>query len=139
MSNAQPTAGQQIAQGLSEFADALERGEDIDMTFKRYTMVNIVSLPDACLHVIKPILAKVEYLGDANYISSAPGIHCNMSGDTVREAIDNLKDVIVSSFELYDSMPAEKLGVGPTKALAAMRQYIERRANHEAVEADAGS
>ena len=51
----------------------------------------------------------------------------NASGETQEEAVTNLKDLLVATFEALESMP-EKLGPGPKRQLAVLKQFLRRNA-----------
>ena len=46
------------------------------------------------------------------------------SGETISEAIENLKDLIASVFKKYSSLSAAQLGPGPTNQLIVLKQFI---------------
>ena len=48
------------------------------------------------------------------------------TGDTAQEAIRNMKDRLVSKFNVLDRMPSEKLGDGPRRQLAVLRSVMAR-------------
>jgi hypothetical protein len=47
------------------------------------------------------------------------------SGETISEAVDNLKDIILSLFKKFAGMDAAKLGPGPTRQLAVLNEFID--------------
>ncbi|WP_367875086.1 hypothetical protein [Luteolibacter sp. Populi] len=47
------------------------------------------------------------------------------TGDTPTEAVENLKDLIISAFERYGTMDIKKLGPALQKRLAVLNQVIE--------------
>ena len=48
------------------------------------------------------------------------------SGDNGAEAVANLKDMLISEFELLTSLPNERLGPEPLRKLAVLREFIRR-------------
>ena len=50
----------------------------------------------------------------------------NATGDTKFEAIENLKDLIVSNYNRFSALGEKRLGPGPRKQLAVMESLIEQ-------------
>ncbi len=48
----------------------------------------------------------------------------NASGDTEVEAVDNVKDAIVSSFRRFEQLGEERLGPGPRRQYAVLRSLV---------------
>lgn len=82
-------------------------------------------LCDVRLTLILPIPMVIQFNGD-DYVASFFDANLSASGDTTTEAFDNLRDIIETTFLIYADLPPEKLGQGPARQLAALRQFIGR-------------
>jgi len=49
------------------------------------------------------------------------------SGDTEREAVSNLKDMIVLSLEMFEKLSDEQLGPGPARQKVVLADFVRRR------------
>jgi hypothetical protein len=50
----------------------------------------------------------------------------NASGDTEFEAVENLKEIIVSSFRRLTELGPERLGPGPLKQFSVLKSVMEK-------------
>ncbi len=91
------------------------------------SVIYITSLPDTSLRVCDPIRVVTERLTQDNYVSQMPSANVNASGDTFEEAIDNLKDMIVATYDLLSTSPLPTLGPSPSQHIKILRQHIQRR------------
>lgn len=76
--------------------------------------------------LLKPILASVNAVEggfDAGWFDA--NIHS--SGDNEEEAVSNLKSLILDFFNKFSSEPAERLGPEPSRQLAVLREYIQKK------------
>jgi len=76
--------------------------------------------------LLKPILASVNCVEggfDAGWFDA--NIHS--SGDNEEEAVSNLKSLILDFFHKFSSEPAERLGPEPSRQLAVLREYIQKK------------
>jgi hypothetical protein len=55
----------------------------------------------------------------------------NSSGDTQQEAFANVKELILDVFDSLNSLPPSKLGPGPARQLAVLREFIDVPQDHE--------
>jgi hypothetical protein len=76
--------------------------------------------------VLKEIKAVIEE-SDDEYIASFFDANVSAGGSNQQEAIDNLKENLLNRFDYLGSLPPERLGIGPQKQLAVLREYIGRR------------
>jgi hypothetical protein len=74
----------------------------------------------------KEIKAVIEESED-EYIASFYDANVSAGGCTQQEALDNLKENLLSRFDYLESLPAKKLGPGPKKQLAVLREFIGRQ------------
>lgn len=68
--------------------------------------------------IVKPDADDAE-----NFVASFPLANLNASGDSVGDAIDNLRRVIVDRF-LYFSVNVSSLGREPLRQLAVLRNFV---------------
>jgi hypothetical protein len=93
----------------------------------RITVTSITSLPNTPYSVLKPLQVVVRQMGVDNYVAQVPSANINSSGDTVAEAIVNLKDMVVGIYAMVSSRPLACLGPGPTRQRAILNKHISRR------------
>ncbi len=104
-------------------ADILQRVEVLERQIQRRSViVPIQDLAPANVQVIKPILAVVQE-DDEAFVVSFVDANLNASGETQLEAIEMLKDVIASSFQILVGKEAI-LGDEPKRQLAVLRHFV---------------
>ena len=59
------------------------------------------------------------------YIASFFDANINSSGDTDEEAVSNVKDMIVATFEVFGSKKATELGPEPERQMGVLRQFLK--------------
>jgi hypothetical protein len=74
---------------------------------------------------LKEIRVVVEE-SDGEFIASFFDANVSAGGSNPQEAVDNLKENLLSCFDYLSSLPPEKLGAGPKKQLAVLREFIGR-------------
>lgn len=74
---------------------------------------------------IDEIKAVVEEIG-GEYLASFYDANVSAQGDTRQEAIDNLKDLLLSRFDHLDAIASEKLGKSTQRQIAVLRRFIRR-------------
>ena len=79
----------------------------------------------------RPILVSVEPFvseedGELEYIASLTEANIGASGDTVAEAVKNLKDRLIAKFDMLENMPADRLGKMPRRQLEILKSLIRR-------------
>jgi predicted RNase H-like HicB family nuclease len=70
---------------------------------------------------------------DGSWIASLVDANINASGETIAEAVANLKDMMIDLFEFLPKEPKGKLGKQPSCQLAFLRSVMRkkvRRAPH---------
>jgi predicted RNase H-like HicB family nuclease len=65
------------------------------------------------------------------YLASFVEANVNSSGDTQQEAFANVKELILDVFDSLNSLPPSKLGPGPARQLAVLREFIDVPQDHE--------
>ena len=89
-------------------------------------IVPIQSLAPEPFEIIKTFYA-VVHLADEQYIASFFDANLSASGDTRSEAISNLKDIIVGTFELLTITDKSKLGPGPLQQRDVLVEFIQKK------------
>jgi predicted RNase H-like HicB family nuclease len=90
------------------------------------TLTPIQSLAPEPYEVIKPLLATVRMV-DAQYVASFVDANVASGGETLEEAMSNLKDMIVGTFELLNETEDSELGPGPSRQKAILKEFIRAR------------
>lgn len=121
-------SGQMAAADYRETArrvDHLEK-EIIGLRARAGGAVIVVdTLAPESLDLVRPFHVNVEpdeegfraFFADANLMSF---------GETAAESVWNLKDLIVATFETLSEVGEARLGPGPTRQLAVLRQFIRK-------------
>ena len=86
----------------------------------------VATLAPAPYEVIQeiPVWVRPE---DDSYVASFVDGNVNASGETVNDAVDNLKDVMTALLESLGSLSKRRLGKGPARQLAALRAFIRKK------------
>lgn len=86
--------------------------------------VAINTLAPEPLTLKQPIWITVQPVDD-EFCAIFFDANINATGDTKFEAIENLKDLIVSNYSRFSSLGDKRLGPGPRKQLAILKSLIE--------------
>src|SRR5262249_35641158 len=89
-------------------------------------VVPISSLAPEPFEVVKEIKAVVQPCDDESSASFFDA-NINTAGSNEQEAIDNLKDLLVSRFQLLNEQPDETLAPPLAKQIAVLREFIRRK------------
>ena len=85
-------------------------------------LVPIQALTSESVQLLKPFNVVVQ--GEADeYIATFFDANVNASGETPEEAVANLKDVLIGTFENLSNI-ADKLGLESSRRLAVLKQFI---------------
>ncbi len=90
-------------------------------------IVPITTLAPEPYDLIKEINVVLQP-SDDEYVASFFDANVNATGCSEADALDSLKEMLISRFEYLESLPPEKLGPGPAKQLAVLRCFIRRGA-----------
>lgn len=93
-----------------------------DQVNRRSVIVPIQALEPATLTVTQPIFSVVQE-EDGMFVASFFDANINASGESQLDAVEMLKDMIVSTFRLLIKREAV-LGEGPQQQLAVLRQFV---------------
>jgi hypothetical protein len=80
--------------------------------------------PDTSCKLKKEIPILIRPNGE-DYLASFLDANINASGETPAEAVNNLKDMLLSLFVRLRSLPGNSLGPGPARQLAVLNEFIE--------------
>jgi predicted RNase H-like HicB family nuclease len=89
-------------------------------------VIPVQSLAPEQYEVIKPLLAVVRMV-DSEYVASFVDANVASSGETEDEAVLNLKDAIVSAFDVLSSATDSELGPGPLRQKRTLEEFIRRK------------
>jgi len=89
-------------------------------------LVPIESFAPEPYKILKPFHVVVRFQ-DEQYIASFFDANINTSGDTQEEAVSNIKDIIIGTYELLDSLNEEELGPEPKKRITILREFISEK------------
>lgn len=114
-----------MSESLAEQVELLE-ARIAELAQRESFIVPITTFDPEPFELLKEIKAVVQRSGD-DYLASFFDANVNVSGCNEVDAIENLKDMLLSRFDYLLGMPAEKLGPGPARQFAVLRQFIRRR------------
>ena len=89
-------------------------------------VVPVTSFEPAPFDILQEIKVVVR-ASDDEYTATFFDANVNAGGCTEVEAVENLKDILVSRFEYLDKQPADKLSPPLTKQIAVLRKFMRRR------------
>jgi hypothetical protein len=72
----------------------------------------------------KPFHVLIEPTGE-EYVASFLDANLSASGDTQAEALHNLKDIVIGSYEILSRHDPSELGPGPTRELAVLKEFLK--------------
>ena len=88
-------------------------------------IVPITTLAPEPYELLKEIKVVVQK-SDDEFVASFFDANVNASGCNETQAVDNLKELLVSRFSYLDTLPKAKLGPAPAKQIAILRTFIKR-------------
>ena len=96
--------------------------EQAQLPAKKCVVVPIQHLPNG-YHLRRPIQVFVEP-EDEGFVASFVDANVNISGDTLHEAVENLKLLILDLYVELREVPASSLGPGPARQLEVLSFFI---------------
>jgi hypothetical protein len=94
-------------------------------------LVSIASLAPAPYLLRQEVFILVRPC-DGSYVASLVDANINSSGETVAQAVANVKDMMIRLYERLGAEPKNKLGKGPARQLSVLRDLIRRKGRHAA-------
>ena len=95
-----------------------------ELASRQTITVPVISLAPEPFTLRQPIFVVVQPEGE-EFSATFFDANINATGDTQTEAVENLKDVLVSTFRRYTELGEKKLGPGPRKQLAVLKTLIK--------------
>jgi hypothetical protein len=89
-------------------------------------IVPINSFAPEPFEVVKEIRVVIEE-SDGEHMAHFFDAGIGAQGCNQQEAVDNLKDAMLSAFDYLDPLPEAKLGPALRKQIAVLREYVRRR------------
>jgi len=102
------------------------RVEELENT--KYMVVPVQSLEPEPYELIKPLRFTVRSVEEA-YVASFDDATLSATGDSVAEAVENLKDIMLTTYDILIGSPHDSLGVVPTGQLAVLSEFLRKREN----------
>jgi hypothetical protein len=100
------------------------------MIGKSACVVPIQTLSPEPFELTRPLQVMICRGATSEWQASFLDANINASGDNEAEAIENLKDMIVATFEMLQANQ-EKLGPFPTKQFAVLQQFLRPTKNED--------
>lgn len=97
-----------------------------ELAGQKTILVPITSLAPEALRLQQPIFVVVQPDGD-QFSATFFDANINASGDTQTEAVENLKEILISSFRRFTELGESRLGPGPRQQLAVLKSIIKIR------------
>ena len=88
--------------------------------------IPIQTLAPAPYEIIEPLIAVIRRKGD-QYIASVFDANISASGDTETDAMFDLKDMLVSSLDMFEDMDDIELGPGPLRQKQVLQRLIRKK------------
>jgi hypothetical protein len=87
--------------------------------------IPVESLAPEPYEVIRPFHVVLQPAGD-EYFATFFDANIAATGGTQREAVENLKDLVVTAFDLLTGREESELGPGPLHQISVLKQFIRR-------------
>ena len=84
----------------------------------------LTTLAPASLRLTRQIPVSIDYNGD-DYVAQFVDAGIGATGDTMVEAIWNLRDTIVLKFNRFSELASDSLGPVPRRQMEVLRSFIE--------------
>jgi hypothetical protein len=87
--------------------------------------VPVETLSPEPYEVIRPFHVVLQAAGD-DYLATFFDANISATGETQGEAIENLKDIIVTAFDMLTHHKESELGPGPLRQINVLRNFMRR-------------
>jgi hypothetical protein len=74
--------------------------------------------------VLRPIPVAIHRV-EEEFVATFADANINSSGDNPQEAFASVRDLILDTYERFNSLPADKLGPGPKRQFAVLKEFID--------------
>jgi hypothetical protein len=78
--------------------------------------------------LVREMKVVIQQTDEDEFLATFFDANIGAAGCNQGEAIENLKDMLLSRFDYLEKLPPETLGPGPAKQLAILREFIRRKA-----------
>lgn len=95
-----------------------------ELTTDRTIQVPIISLAPEPYTLRHPIIARFVQPDWDQFIATFFDANITAAGDTQNEAVDNLKEVLLTAFCRFRELGEKRLGAGPRKQYAVLKSLI---------------
>ncbi len=124
------TLGRDMPMLVGRHQEAMDKMENVTgylqgLSATRLGPVPLISLDPGRYELVRDIPVALQPSGDG-FTATFFDANIGSSGDTEEEAIDNLRTLIMDTFELLDSTQPEKLGREPRRRLKLLRSLIRK-------------
>lgn len=113
---------------VSELSARLERIEDVEPASPMTMHIETFAPEPYRVRRAIPIVVRPS---SGCLVASFVDANISSSGDNPQEAYENVKELILDVFDRLSSLPAEKLGPGPARQLAVLREFVDAETDHE--------
>jgi hypothetical protein len=100
-----------------------EQPEDLRGLVSPPLRVAITSFSPEPFALVRPIEVMVEQVDDS-YVASFFDANISASGDNQQEAFDNLRSLILDTYDSLLAEPSERLGPEPRRQLAVLESFL---------------
>jgi len=92
---------------------------------RRSKIVRLQTFAPEPFDMVKEMNVTIEQDGE-DFVASFVDANVNCSGSSEKEVVEGLKELLLSRYDFLSKTPPEKLGPGPTKQIAVLREFIRR-------------
>jgi predicted RNase H-like HicB family nuclease len=105
-----------------ELREIQERVQQLELI--SVCVIPVQSLAPEPYGIRKPLQVSISTC-HGEFIASFPDAHISASGESFPEALDNFKDVMLTTFQLLSNENTRKLGKIPRRQLAVLREFLQ--------------
>ena len=111
---------------LNAIARGIAAGLEDAIAHARSKIVRLQTFAPEPYDMIKEMNVTLEQDGE-DFRASFVDANVNFSGCSEKEAVEGLKELLLSRFDFLSKTLPEKLGPGPTKQIAVLREFIREK------------
>jgi hypothetical protein len=98
-----------------------------DELAKVTTTIPIQTFEPEPYELLPPVVYVVIQPVEESFVATHVDANINASGETVPDAVENLKDMMITLYERLSKEKKSKLGKGPTRQLAVLQTIFRRK------------
>jgi predicted RNase H-like HicB family nuclease len=118
----------QLEEAVLEIRERIEELEAVAVLGS--VTLNITTFAPEPYSVKKAIPVCVQR-GTGGFVASFADANINTSGETQQEAYANLRELLLDVFDSLTALPESKLGPGPRRQLAVLREFVDVPTHHK--------